>query len=80
MQLHEGPLEYVVSGSMSSSTLLVFLQGWPDSMEMWDCFEPDASLGQFRLLRMNIPNHGSEKIPWGQNFEILRERIKLTID
>ena len=77
---HDGPLEYYISGDPQSTTLLVFLQGWPDSMEMWDYITPDALLGDFRLLRMNIPNRGNEKIPWGQNFEVLRDRIKATID
>jgi hypothetical protein len=27
-----------------------------------------------------MPNHGKEKIPWGQNFDVLRDRIKKTID
>ena len=77
---HDGPLEHYISGNPQSAILLVFLQGWPDSMEMWDCLSPEATLGEFQLLRMNIPNHGSEKIPWGQDFEVLRDRIKLTIN
>lgn len=29
-------LDHDIEGNLTSDTLIVFLQGWPDSREMWD--------------------------------------------
>lgn len=47
---------------------------------MWDFIQPEKSLSEFKLLRMNMPNHGKEKIAWGQDFPTIGARIKATID
>lgn len=61
--------------------LLVFLQGWPDQMDMWEHYmDASKTFGRYRLLKINMPNAGKEKIAWGQDFETLAERIKATID
>jgi hypothetical protein len=38
--MSNGVLEHRVTGNPESKTLLVFLQGWPDTMEMWDYIHP----------------------------------------
>lgn len=75
------PLEHEITGNSSAKTLLIFLQGWPDSMEMWENYiQPGKNLSEFRILTMNFPNSGKEKISWGQDFDTISERIKKTVD
>ena len=40
---------------------------------------PNA-LSDYRQLYINFPNHGKEKIPWGQDFKMIALRTKHTID
>lgn len=74
-------LEHQISGDLSSKTLLVFLQGWPDSLDMWEYYMGVSNeLKDFKILKINFPNYGKEKIAWGQDFPIIQSRLKATID
>lgn len=74
-------LEHEVTGNASSGVLLVFLQGWPDQMDMWEHYmDASRTFGKYKLLKINMPNAGNERIAWGQDFELLSERIKATVD
>lgn len=52
-------LEHQISGNLQSSTLLVFVQGWPDSLDMWEYYMAvSTELKDFRILKINFPNYG----------------------
>ena len=74
-------LEHQVTGNPKSDILLIFLHGWPDQMDMWDNYmSVDTTFSKYRVLKINMPNAGKEKIAWGQDFHMLTERIKATVD
>lgn len=74
-------LEHVVKGNADSKTLVVFLQGWPDSLEMWEeKMQSEENFADYKQLYINFPNYGKEKRPWGQEFSVIMERLKATID
>jgi hypothetical protein len=74
-------LELQLSGDLNSTTLLVFLQGWPDSADMWEYYMGVSNeLKDYKILKINLPNYGKERIPWGQDFPIILDRLKATID
>lgn len=77
----QAPLEYSIEGNLESTTLIVFLQGWPDSKELWqEKMNSSTLLPEYKLMYIDFPNHGAEKISWGQDFKTIAIRAKNTID
>lgn len=37
-------LEYHLAGDQTSEDLVIFFQGWPDNMELWECLDYQISL------------------------------------
>lgn len=42
--------------------------------------QSEQNFADYKQLYINLPNYGQEKIKWGQDFPVLVERIKATID
>ena len=51
----------------SSGPTLLFVQGWPDNLTLWD--ELVAALrDRYRCVRVNLPGHpGAESLRWGHD-------------
>jgi hypothetical protein len=75
-------LEYFLEGSKESKSLVVFLQGWPDNNQVWDPLQWKSTLNENRLLFINFPNTTTtqQTLPWGQDFKVIIERMKLTFE
>jgi len=73
-------LPYILEGNLDSQSLLIFLHGYPDSMQLWDSMVEDLKKDH-TCLRISYPNfHPSYKEKWGINFDPLFEKIKELID
>jgi len=73
-------LPHEISGKKTSNQILVFLHGWPDTTALWDktvaAFEKD-----YYILNISYPNFSpKETKAKGEDFEVIADRIKLTID
>lgn len=77
-----GALEYYLEGSESSKELVIFMQGWPDNNQVWEPLEWNQNLSDKRLLFINFPNTTKTQpyIKWGQDFPVVVDRIKATLD
>ena len=42
--------------------------------------QAEQNFSDYRQLYINLPNYGKEKISWGQDFPMLIERIRATVD
>jgi len=74
------PLPYEVSGNKSATQLLVFLHGWPDTLEVWNKIIPPLEQNHY-ILNISYPNYSpKEKSPWGISLEETVYRIKATIE
>jgi len=62
--------------------LIVFLQGWPDNHLVWEPLQWKSTLNENRLLFVNFPNSTTtqETLPWGQDFNVIVERMKVTFE
>ena len=40
----------------------------------------EENFSDYKQLYVNFPNYGNEKIPWGQDFPEVAERLKVTLD
>jgi len=50
------PLEFYLEGKKDSKTLIIFMQGWPDSNQVWEPLDWKTTLADSRLLFINFPN------------------------
>jgi len=74
------PLPHEVSGNPSSKHLLVFLHGWPDTMDLWNKIIPPFEQNSY-ILNVSYPNFSpKEKKPDGISFEEVIERLIATIE
>ena len=74
------PLPHKLNGNPDSKQLIVFLHGWPDTMEVWDNIIPEFEKDYY-ILNLSYPNFSvSESNTWGIDHPVLVDRIKLTID
>lgn len=74
-------LEFIEEGNTKATTMLVFLQGWPDNAAIWDRIGWKQDLNDNHILFINLPNtNGKITHPWGKDFPELIEDIKFTID
>jgi pimeloyl-ACP methyl ester carboxylesterase len=54
----------VVDGNQAGETI-VFIQGWPDDMSLWDS-SVAALRDTYRCVRVNLPNYGGDRTArWG---------------
>lgn len=73
-------LPYELSGNRSSDQIIVFLHGWPDTSAVWSKVIPSLERN-YCVLNITYPNYPpKEKIPKGQDYEVLADRAKETID
>ena len=73
-------LPYQLSGNRDSDQILVFLHGWPDTSAVWGKVIPSLERNYY-VLNLTYPNYTpKERIPKGQDYEVLADRSKLTID
>jgi len=79
-QASEFVLPHNLSGNPESSTILVYLHGYPDSIRLWDPFyEPYEK--ENLVLRISYPNFDARlHEAWGRDFPELIKSIKETID
>ena len=42
--------------------------------------QSEENFADYKQLYINFPNYGKEKIPWGQEFPVVVDRLKATID
>jgi len=74
------PLPHETTGNVNSKHLIVFVHGWPDNMELWSKVLPDLQKDSY-LLNVSYPNYSDkEKSKWGEDFPIIAQRLKATID
>lgn len=73
-------LPYELSGNKNSNQILIFLHGWPDTSAIWDKVIPSFEKNYY-ILNITYPNYSQkEQIPKGQDFEVIADRVKATID
>lgn len=74
------PLPHELSGNKSSDSLVVFLHGYPDLPAIWDRIIPSIEPDSY-ILNVSYPNYSKKEFnPKGADFDVLVERIKVTID
>ena len=76
------PLEFYLEGKEGSKNLVIFMQGWPDNNQVWEPLEWKQTISENRLLFINFPNttNTQEQLKWGQDFPVVVDRIKATLD
>lgn len=75
------PLPYELTGNSSSTELLVFMHGWPDTTSLWDSVIGPLEEQNYYMLNVSYPNFSKdEQNPKGNDFDEILERLKLTID
>ena len=73
-------LPYLLEGNLDSPNLLIFLHGYPDTLQLWDPLLP--SLKQdYACLRISYPNFDPKhQLKWGLSFEKIVENVKEIAD
>jgi pimeloyl-ACP methyl ester carboxylesterase len=62
-------------GGLDSGPTLLFVQGWPDDLSMWDSLVA-ALRDRYRCVRVNMPNYpGAEYRRWGYDHEQMAEGL-----
>lgn len=74
-------LPYEMIGNQSSSSVLIFLHGWPDTYHLWDPLIHHLS-DDFLCLNISYPNFStmSRESKWGYDFPAINQALKNTID
>lgn len=73
-------LPHRVSGNKDSNVMLIFLHGYPNTMNMWNDLIGKLN-NKFYCLNISYPNYSDELvIRWGMDFKTLTSLIKKTID
>jgi hypothetical protein len=74
-------LEWKLEGNKESKKVVIFLQGWPDNWELWNCLNYKEELKDMAMLFINWPNtRGEVTHKWGVDFPYMIESLKLTLD
>lgn len=73
-------LPYKITGNLSSPYLLIFLHGWPDTLELWDPIISQLS-ADFLCANISYPNYSKKTdAKWGYDFPQMIDALKNTID
>ena len=73
------PLPHTLTGNSQSKQLVVFLHGWPDTLELWGKFLPQFEK-DYLILNISYPNFSDQELEKkGANFSEILERLKFSI-
>lgn len=74
-------LPYKLNGNASSSHMLIFLHGYPDTVDIWDPLLPTLSK-DYQIVKISYPNFSSLRTDekWGFDFPVIAEALKRTLD
>lgn len=74
------PLPHTLTGNKNSKQLIVFLHGWPDTLELWGQFIPQFEK-DYLILNVSYPNFDDREFSkWGADFPEIVSRLKATIE
>ena len=74
-------LPYELTGPNSSNTLVVFIHGFPDSIQLWDNYHERYSKQGHQVLRLSYPNYSDKEYePWGITLDETARLFKNTLD
>ena len=73
-------LPHRVTGNKESKTMLIFLHGYPNTINMWNKFV-ELLNPNFLCLAISYPNYSDElKLKWGMDFPDILRLLRKTID
>lgn len=73
-------LPHNLNGNESSNQLIVFMHGYPDTLNLWSGIIPSFEK-DYLVLNVTYPNFTNmERSKWGASLEEIVERLKITID
>ena len=70
-------LNFYEEGNSKSNKLIVFLQGWPDNHNLWECLHWREDLSNYKIVFIDFPNTaGTVDNKWGYDFPEIVDGIK----